>query len=880
MEVTGGVKGATPDYDNYVSKVSELKNSADLEYLGSLFPKYNYTNYGKTTPFIDDEDFLSSITSSYASFMYEATIALGLAACDSSSAGLSFSGQDHFDSLLRTKFTSMSGNVIFNEETGTRDPNSALYKVTNWVGTDDIDADNGRPVVEFKPVVTNFFQDAEWSQLEEFIFNDGTSNLPADLPDPMFDDATTLGLAVGLPVAAVLIMGVIIFLFYEHKRKQNDSIWKVKKSEMKFSEPPEVIGSGSFGLVLLAEYRGTQVAVKRVITANSEKKNPRDAGKTSKAGSFSTLASFRGDGTSSWGGMGLESGSGNGSAMMSRSTSRSGGFKSVLNSVLNTKGTVDPARKRKQTKQEFVEEMRYLSKLRHPCVTTVMGAVVDKGVEPMLVMEYMEHGSLYDLLHNETLVIEGELLLPILRDITQGMRFLHSANPQVIHGDLKAQNVLVDRKFRAKVADFGLSQRKTKGGTGTPFWMAPELLRRESTNTAKTDVYSFGIILYEVYSRKDPYERENPADVLRLVADKSVRKRPLVPKNMPPQIKSLMADCIEEGTEKRPTFEEIDIRVKRVDEAVDPGQGKGTTAISLFDIFPRHIAEALRDGRTVEPEHRDSVTIFFCDIVGFTEISSALAPMKVANMLDRLYTKFDALSRKHEVFKVETIGDAYMAVTNLVKNQSRDHAKRIAEFAIDAIKAANETYIDPEDESKGMVAIRVGFHSGSVVADVVGTRNPRYCLFGDSVNVASRMESKSKANRIHCSNAAADLLKIQYPELSLEPRGLIKIKGKGAMQTFWVNGSSKTNDGNTTKKEVKRSLNVNSSIEYRAELKKMFSPMQPVAEANESQEPAEAEIEAPPAQEHDLRKMRTEIQNKRIMNAKARLAEYKQTHQG
>ena len=104
----------------------------------------------------------------------------------------------------------------------------------------------------------------------------------------------------------------------------------------------------------------------------------------------------------------------------------------------------------------------------------------------------MDHGSLYDLLHNETMVIEGEILLPILRDVSQGVRFLHSADPQVIHGDLKAANILVDSRFHAKVADFGLSQKKNLGGTGTPYWMAPELLRRESSNTAMTDVYSFG----------------------------------------------------------------------------------------------------------------------------------------------------------------------------------------------------------------------------------------------------------------------------------------------------------------------------------------------------------------------------------------------------
>lgn len=250
---------------------------------------------------------------------------------------------------------------------------------------------------------------------------------------------------------------------------------------------------------------------------------------------------------------------------------------------------------------------------------------------------------------------------------------------------------------------------------------------------------------------------------------------------------------------------------------VEPGlspqlKSRKTAAELLFEVFPQHVAEALRQGRKVEAESRDVVTIFFSDIVGFTEISSTMSPMQVSQMLGSLYEKFDELSQKHDVFKVETIGDAvslqlsvvvmmrarrewvilhtflvpqYMAVTNLIKDQP-DHAKRIAAFAVDAIKAANKTLLDKSNPDRGHVNIRVGFHSGPVVADVVGTRNPRYCLFGDAVNVASRMESLSLPNHIHCSERAAQLLKQQDPSRYMHPRGLVEVKGKGRIKTYWV----------------------------------------------------------------------------------------------
>lgn len=146
------------------------------------------------------------------------------------------------------------------------------------------------------------------------------------------------------------------------------------------------------------------------------------------------------------------------------------------------------------------------------------------------------------------------------------------------------------------------------------FWMAPELLRGESLNTVASDVYSFGVILYEVYARKDPYfDSEDSMDaqqILAQICDPKINKRPPPPKDCPSQLASLMKDCMVARAGERPSFEEVDIRIGRVEARK---QDDNNATVSLYDIFPHHIARALQSGKKIEPEHKESVTIFFSD---------------------------------------------------------------------------------------------------------------------------------------------------------------------------------------------------------------------------------------------------------------------------
>lgn len=163
---------------------------------------------------------------------------------------------------------------------------------------------------------------------------------------------------------------------------------------------------------------------------------------------------------------------------------------------------------------------------------------------------------------------------------------------------------------------------------------------------------------------------KNDLIFLRIVL--SINKRPPIPESCPTEIQSMMVDCLAADPSQRPTFESMDLDLKNLDvSAVQPGetvfsmqprkqllQNNSNSNDLLNEVFPEHIAKAMREGRHIEPESKDMVTIFFSDIIGFTSISETLPPMKVANMLDRLYLKIDELSRVHNVLKVETVGDS------------------------------------------------------------------------------------------------------------------------------------------------------------------------------------------------------------------------------
>lgn len=203
----------------------------------------------------------------------------------------------------------------------------------------------------------------------------------------------------------------------------------------------------------------------------------------------------------------------------------------------------------------------------------------------------------------------------------------------------------------------------------------------------------------------------------------------------------------------------------------------------LYQMFPHSVAEMLKKKQQVPAEYFKSVTIFFSDIVGFTEMCSVMTPLQVTGMLDAVYGVFDERINTYDVYKVETIGDAYMVASGLPERNGIQHVDQIARMALDLLTAVDE--MELPQFSTGKLSVRIGINTGPCVAGVVGTKMPRYCLFGDTVNTASRMQTTGEPQKIHITEYTKDILD-QLGCYEAEFRTYLEVKGKGRMRTYWL----------------------------------------------------------------------------------------------
>ncbi|XP_056460841.1 guanylyl cyclase C [Gadus chalcogrammus] len=443
------------------------------------------------------------------------------------------------------------------------------------------------------------------------------------------------------------------------------------------------------------------------------------------------------------------------------------------------------------------------------------------------VFELCERGSLRHVLNDlisypDETFMDMEFKISVMYDIAKGMSYLHSSSMES-HGRLKSTNCVVDNRMVVKITDFGCHTILTPA---RDLSTSPEHLRVEGVSQ-KGDIYSYSIIAHEIVLRRPTFytaccsERAEKLHRVQYPSGQTFFRPDLnfqTATETELELFTLIKNCWEEDPERRPDFKKIegtlgkifsnlhdqvsetymDNLIRRlqmysrnlehlVEERTSLYKAERDRADRLnFMLLPGPVVRSLKEKGCVEPELFEEVTVYFSDIVGFTTLCHYSTPMEVVDMLNDIYKNFDSILDHHDVYKVETIGDAYMVASGLPRCNGNRHAVDIAHMALDILAFVGTFQLQ---HLPGIpLWIRIGVHSGPCAAGVVGNKMPRYCLFGDTVNTASRMESTGLPLRIHVSESTINILQRTDCKFEYEKRGETFLKGKGNEMTYWLTG--------------------------------------------------------------------------------------------
>ncbi|ELT98088.1 hypothetical protein CAPTEDRAFT_128612, partial [Capitella teleta] len=489
--------------------------------------------------------------------------------------------------------------------------------------------------------------------------------------------------------------------------------------------------------------------------------------------------------------------------------------------------------------RKLLLEMRNMTNVKSMYMATFIGATIEPPLTE--VWEYYTKGGLQDVLWNDNMKLDDMFKYSIGNDVLKGLIYIHSG-PLKVHGRLKSTNVVVDGRWTCKLTDYGLETLRD-GQQDDPelsdhhrysslYWTAPELMTSTSkdgfptvqSKTVAGDIYAAAVILKEVFARNEPYSEYDdlsPIDIIEKV-------RSPVQTNCEPFRPSLSEISVQQSSEvkeaiikgwaqnplARPSAQAMQTELQKInpnkssnvadnmakmmerysnnleelvaERTQQVEEEKKKSEHLLYRMLPKTVADNLKAGVPLEAEDYDAVTIYFSDIVKFTNLSAESTPMQVVELLNKLYTIWDAIIANHDVYKVETIGDAYMVVSGVPERNRDNHAPEIANTALDLLSGIMDFKVPHKPDYQ--LRIRIGLHTGSVVAGVVGQAMPRYCLFGSAVNTAAMFEAGGSPMRIHISEPTYKLL-CKFHGYQIADRGSdLDCKGGVKLHSYWLIG--------------------------------------------------------------------------------------------
>uniref|UniRef100_A0A915CRS4 guanylate cyclase n=1 Tax=Ditylenchus dipsaci TaxID=166011 RepID=A0A915CRS4_9BILA len=481
-----------------------------------------------------------------------------------------------------------------------------------------------------------------------------------------------------------------------------------------------------------------------------------------------------------------------------------------------------------KTELEFIFELK---RLNHDNLTNFLGISYNEGDRFYLCHNLVERGTLEDYINDLDFQLDNTFRSAFLRDILKGIQYLHKS-PVGYHGLLSLQNVLIDTNWVLKLTNFGIANLLNKAierehlklieiiPLTTYMTSAPENLsdvsygRMYPKGTALGDVYSFGMVLYHVLFRLAPFDRTtlSPKEILEEVKKKNLK--PIVENTLPEErpLVDAMEQCWQRNPDLRPKLRQLSQvfsavfqssqgnlidQMRRMNDkhalnlenlvaqrSAELAIAREETERLLHEMLPPSIAKKLKAQEEIEPRNYESATVLFCQLVDFSVVLGKFPPNQVIDYLNQVFTTFDNIIRKHDAYKVETTGETYMVASGVPNENENRHVFEISEVALE-FREASYTY-KVQNFPDWKLQLKIGYHCGPIAAGVIGAKAPRYCLFGDTVNFASRMQSNCAPNQIQMSEPTAMML-MEVDKYKLTKRGIVKVKGKGDVNTYWLN---------------------------------------------------------------------------------------------